>query len=162
MRSHSLKRSKKRAMISIAVLSISIIALIVIASNASAASGPKVVRGYILDSVGRTVEGADVTVNIINASTKEVVSTLSETTNATGFYSVTFGPSDWEIGDDIEVIATYNAAQESNSTTATDYPVQYVNVTYAFEIPEFGSMVGFLASAGIIGIVGWAAIKKKE
>jgi len=149
-------------MISIAILSISIIALIVVSSNASAASGPKVVRGYVWDSVGRTVEDADVTVNIRYAAGDAVRSTLSDTTDSSGFYSVTFGPSDWDIGDRIEVIATYNAAQESNSTTAIDSPLQYVNVTYSFEIPEFGSMVGFLASAGIIGIVGWVAIRKKE
>jgi len=124
--------------------------------DASAGDGLKIVRGYVWDKVGRTVEGADVTVNIRWASDDTVRSTLTEATNSDGQYSLTFGMSDWDIGDRIQTIATYNSAQEDNSTIATSsnvWPIQYLNVTFAFEIPQFGSTLGLVIAGGAIGAV---------
>ena len=134
--------------------------IVISPSIVTAADHPKTVRGYIWDNVGNELEGASVTINIKDGET--VVSTDSDTADSDGFYSVVFFSPEWDIGNTIEVIANYLSTEEINSTTADDSVVQYVNVSYSFEIPEFGSMAGFLASAGVIGIVGWAAIRKKE
>jgi len=129
---------------------------LVVSDDASAGDGLKIVRGYVWDKVGRAVEDADVTVNIRLASDDTVRSTMTETTDSVGWYSVTFGMSDWDIGDRIETIATYNSVQEDNSTTATSsniWPIQYLNVTFAFEIPQFGSTLGLVIAGGAVGMV---------
>lgn len=141
------------------VFTLTVVAMMIAPAIVSGASGPKQVRGYVWDSAGRDVEGADVTVNIRDP---DIRATLSDTTDATGYYSVTFGPSDWDIGDTIEVIATYLSNQETNSTSANSNPFQWVNVTYTFEIPEFGSIVGFLVAGSLLGIVATVFLVRKR
>ncbi len=129
-------------------------AVLLVAGNSAAEIYPKGVRGYVWDSEGRAVEAADVTVNIKDGAT--VVATLTDVTDAVGYYSVTADPADWEVGYTIEVIAEFNSNQESNSTVALsfeDAPYQWVNVTFTFEIPEFGGMTGLLVAGGAIGAV---------
>lgn len=115
---------------------------------AYAADGPKQVRGIVWDAVYNELEGADVIVTIRDPSIR---ATLSDITDANGYYSVTFGPSDWDIGNTIEVNATYDSNQETNSTSAIDSPSQWVNVTIAgFVIPEFGDIGMLIAVIGLL------------
>jgi len=143
------------------IIAVAVAAIMIAPAIVSGASGPKQVRGYIWDNTGRDLEGADVTVNIRYPDTS-LRSTLSDTSDANGYYSVTFGPSDWDIGNTIEVISTYDSNQETNSTSANANPFQWVNITYPFGIPEFGSTLGILVAGGFLGAVSIAMLSRKK
>lgn len=146
------RRSRNRFVFPIisAIVIVSIlISALLFAPHASAGDGPKTVLGYVYDQNGDPIPGANVTINMRRPD-NSIRSTLwYDATDSDGFYSVTFfdlGGSPWEIGDTIEVIALYGADSASNTTIATpsnDYPVQYVNVTIAIIIPEFGFFGSF-------------------
>lgn len=153
-------RSSVTLAVSIAVLMTAMAALL----PSQAAAGPQdiSVRGYVWDSQYRDVEGADVVINIKDGET--VRSTDSDISDVNGYYSVMFAAADWEVGDTIEVIFTFESKQDTNWTTATDDVAQYVNMTFGFEIPEFGSLLGLALAAVALGVVGTAAMviwKKK-
>jgi hypothetical protein len=69
---------------------------------------------------------------------------------------------EWDIGDMIQVIATFDSKQEPNSTVATSVGPQWVNISFKFVIPEFGSYLGLLIAGGAIGIVGIAVVSMKR
>jgi hypothetical protein len=131
-------------------------AWILVAGNGMAETFPKVVRGFVWDSEGRTVEAADVTINIKDGGS--TIATYTETTTSIGFYSLTVASEDWDVGNTIELIASFGGNQDSNSTIATSAPIQYVNMTFTFEIPEFGSMAGFIVTGGLLGAVAVVAL----
>lgn len=134
-------------------LSVALVAMFLVSYGASAATGPKQVRGYVWDVDGRLVQGISVTINVRWASDDTVRSTLTDTSDENGYFSVSFGPSDWDIGDRIQVIGTHESNQQSNSTTADDLPFQWCNVTFPYAIPEFGSVIGFAIAGGLIAAV---------
>lgn len=135
------------------VLAVALVAMFLVSYGADAATGPKQVRGYVRDVDGKFIEDIPITFNVRWASDDTVRSTLTDTSDETGYYSVTFGPSDWDIGDRIQVIATHGGNQESNSTTANSVAFQWCNVTFPYAIPEFGSMVGFVIAGGLVAAV---------
>lgn len=145
-------RARRLATVIPVIIAIAFAAMYLLSGFAQAASGPKVVRGYIRDNEGTVLQNADVTINILYPDTS-LRSTLSDTSDSSGFYSVTFGNSDWDIGNTIQVIATYSSNQERNSTLANANPVQYVNVTYPYVIDEFGSALGLIMAGGAIAAV---------
>ena len=119
----------------------------------SAGDFPKLVLGYVWDAAGTPLEDADVTVNIREPDTS-IRATMTDQTDSGGQYTVTFAPEDWELGDTIETIAVYLGNQESNtSDPITSEGLQWVNVSYAFEIPEFGSSAGLMIAGALIGAV---------
>lgn len=134
-------------------LSVALVAMFLVSYGASAATGPKQVRGYVRDVDGRLIQGISVTINVRWASDDTVRSTLTDTSDETGYFSVSFGPSNWDIGDRIQVIGTHQSNQQSNSTTADDLPFQWCNVTFPYAIPEFGSVIGFAIAGGLIAAV---------
>jgi len=137
-----------------------LVASIVAPTGASAAPGtfPKIVRGWIWDSAHNPVNNAQVTVQSVNGTT--VLDTNTTTTNAAGWYSVGFNPGKWDtwLGNRFNITATCPSGQERNFTAVTNAVFQYLNVTYTFEIPEFGNTVGLLATAGILGGVAAVAV----
>lgn len=136
-------------------------AVLASSGQTSAGDGNKIVRGYIWDSAYRNVSDASVVVTIWDPTKTVQRASLSDTSDEDGFYSIWFGPSDWYVGDLIEVVCTYSGNQETNSTTATSsipLPYQYINITYPFEIPEFGSVVGLILAGGAIGAVAMVAL----
>ena len=155
------KRSKAVSTVMIVAVILSI-GMLLAPGIVSAASGPKNVRGTVWQNNGSKLVGADVTVNIRWASDDSIRSTLSDTTDGNGFYSVTFAPALWDIGDRIEVISTFSTKQESNSTGAISAPVQYINVTYTYEIPVFDSIWGFAIAGGALAVVGVALLAWKK
>jgi hypothetical protein len=155
-------RSAHFAVVLTTVLLALVASALMTSNEALAATGPKAVRGYIWDDHGNLVEGADVTVNILAQSDSSVRATEADTTLADGEYFVTFSLDEWDVDDMIEVIATYNTVQEPNSTAATVSGLQWVNVSFDFEIPEFGSYLGLLIAGGAIGIVGIAVVSMKR
>lgn len=139
-----------------AVIAIVFAALFLAAGNSLAADTVKNVRGFVWDSEGRAVEGAEVVVSIKDGETTR--SSTSEPTDSIGFYSVSFAEECWDIGNTIEVIAEFDGKEEMNSTGATSNTLQWVNVTFEFEIPEFGSMTGLLVTGGLLGAVAVVAL----
>lgn len=152
-------------------VAIALVAMFVMSQSVQAATGPKAVKGYVRDVDGNFINDIPITVNIRRASDNTVRATLTDTSKYVevdgedwnGYYGVTFGPSDWDVGDTIEVIATHSS-QESNSTVATIVPFQWVNVTFPYAIPEFGSIIGFAVAGGLIAAVAvvFLAVKKKK
>ncbi|MBE0517769.1 MAG: hypothetical protein IH630_00905 [Thermoplasmata archaeon] len=161
------KRIRKRSThfaVALTTVAFALIASSLMVSNgALAAIAPKQVKGYIWDSAGRPADGTDVTINILRQSDSSIRATMSETVGASGYYSVSFDPDEWDIGDTIQVIATYESAQQPPvSVVATSVPYQWANVTFLFEIPEFGSYLGLLLAGGAIGAVGIAVVAMKR
>jgi hypothetical protein len=155
----------RRTGITLSVLTVAIVILTAILASSyqtSAGDGVKVVRGWVWDNAGRNVTDASVVVTVWEDDTKtNQRSTDSELTDADGFYSLQFGPSDWYVGDYIEVVCTYEGDQDWNFTYAVSSlvaPFQYVNITYDFEIPEFGSLIGLILAGGAIGAVAMVAL----
>jgi hypothetical protein len=134
-------------------------ALALVADNSEAALFPKNVRGYVKDNVGNPVQNAPVTINIRWAYDNDIIrATYTATTGTDGLYSKSVLGADWDVGDLIEVIATnpHNSDQEDNSALADNTAMQYIDVTFPYEIPEFG--IGFLglvlagAAAAAVGV----------
>jgi hypothetical protein len=127
-----------------------------LADNASAGDGPKIVRGYVYDSDGSAVQGANVTIKILVGVGPAVKSTAYyDSTGADGLYSCTFGYDKWVIGDTIETTGKFSVYQTTNSTIAEESmtrPIQFVNVTLAFQIPEFTGMLFSSASFSILAL----------
>jgi len=97
----------------------------------------KVVFGHVNDSLLNPVPGAGVTVTAKIDSTVHKISTT--TTDNSGFYTVTFGLSDWFVNDIIQVDVTYDSLSATNSTVANANSSQTVDVQFAEAIPEFNS-----------------------
>ncbi|MGB2582329.1 MAG: hypothetical protein WBD03_07660 [Thermoplasmata archaeon] len=131
-------------------------AMLFVPAQTDAASQGTFVRGWIWDSEYRNVTGASVVVNMTDGGS--TVSSKSDTTDEEGFYSVGFLLSEWDVGNEIWIIVTYEGKQDTNHTPAIDSLVQYVNLTYTFEIPEFGSVTGMAVAAFALGGVGVAAM----
>ena len=131
--------------------------LVLVSNTAMAGTGPKIVQGTVKDSAGTILVGASVLIEIVRPdNTVRANHTMS--TNSSGGYRWTFAISDWEIGDKINVTSDYLGNVANNWTTATIMPTQWVNITYTYEIPEFGSMTGLLVAAGAIGLVACVAL----
>jgi hypothetical protein len=140
-------------------VAVSIVAMFLLAQSANAALWPKNVRGTVWDNTGRPVPDTPITINILRQSDNSIRATYTATTNSEGFYSKSVLAADWDAGDTIQVIATHGADQRSNSSIANANPVQYVNVTFPYEIPEFGpGLMGILASGAAIMGVGVALL----
>ncbi len=146
----------RRCAVTLMVVAIAAIALMpMFSQSVSAATVPKGVRGYVEDSVGNRLDGALVVVNIrAQADYDTIRATGSDTTGSDGYYSVTFAMGEWDIGDTIQVIATYDSHQHSNETTADAGAIQDVWVVFPYEIPQFGSLWGTMIAVGAIGAVG--------
>ena len=143
-------------------------AITVLPDRTAAGDGLKIVRGNVWDDSWNAVPGADVTVNIMYASTTSIRATQVDVTNETGVYSVTFGMTDWDVGDTIETTASIASYQNSNTTTATSSniePIQYVNVTLTgYVIPEFGSgtVLAIVGTTGIMLAIAFSSARRRR
>lgn len=125
--------------------------------NASAEGpNPLTVRGIIYDSVGRTVENADVTVTMYNGAAP--VSTHTDVSDSIGFYSTSFLVTEWEVGYNVVVVAVYEGSPEDATSVAPNANTLDVDVHFTFEIPEFGSGWGLLVSGLTVGAVAVVAV----
>jgi len=113
-----------------------------------AATGPKVVTGLVYTSGGSTPAiGATVIATVWDGSTFRA--SQSETTDSSGFYSITFGPSDWDVGNNIVVGATLGSDVGGGEVIADDSYSQTVNISLGTVVSEFGAPAVLLA-AGIV------------
>lgn len=118
----------------------------------------KVVMGVVRDVAANPLVGADVTVSMMDGNT--VIATKSAQTDSSGSYSVSFEWSEWEPGYTIEATAEYNSLQEVTDSAADASSPQQVDIAYPFEIAQFGSLIGFLAAAALVGIVGAVLVRR--
>lgn len=126
-------------------------------SNASAGPFPLSVAGYIYNMYGDPVNGADVTVTILNGGTP--VSSDTDSSDAAGYYSTLFLSGDWEVGYDIEVVAVYmGSAPEMATDVAPNANSIQIDVHFTFEIPEFGAEWGLLVAGVAVGAVAVVAV----
>lgn len=120
--------------------------------NASAdGPNPLIVRGVIYDSVGSTVDGVEVTVTMYNGVAP--VSTHTDVSDSVGFYSTSFLVTEWEVGYIVVAVAVYEGSPEDATAIAPNANTLDVDVHFTFEIPEFGSEWGLLASGLTVGAV---------
>ena len=138
-----------------ATLVLGFVLIAVSSEQGSAATWPKNVRGYVEDSAGTRIEGANVTVEMWNGITLRKT-LYCDATDSDGFYQVTFAMGDWDEGNTIEVTARLGIDSATNSTTADALPMQYIDVTLGIVIPEFGALLGSpltFVSIGLAAIV---------
>jgi len=139
------------------IVALSVLAFsVAVPANCAAATDPVTVRGYIYDLAGNVVEGASVTVSMKDGET--VVSTKTDESDASGYYSTLFLAVEWNLGNTVYVVAEFSGNQQPNSTVATDDPVIPVDVHFTFEIPEFGFDAGLLVAGLGIGAVAVGAL----
>lgn len=141
----------------VSIVALSVLAFsVAVPANCAAADSPVFVRGYIYDSEGRLVEGASVTVSMKDGET--VISTKTDNSDSSGFYSTTFLAVEWDVGNTVYVIAEFSGNQQPNWTVAIDTEEIYVDVHFTFEIPEFGFDAGLLVAGLGIGAVAVGAL----
>jgi len=98
---------------------------------------PLNVRGHIYDPSFNPVAGADVTIESWNGAT--LVQTMTDTSDVSGLYSVTFASNEWDAGYTISVTADDGSDIVTNSTVISSDAVVllFINVTMTTAIPEF-------------------------
>ena len=150
--------SDKRNKRLLTVLALELVLLTMVGMAFDSASRPAfsgignyTVVGYVTDSAGRPVEGADVAVTIEQTST-----TLHCVTGTDGFYQVEFSESEWNDNDDITVVATFGGQATETGVCDQDTTYSQIDVQFTFEIPEFGSSLGFLVA--IVSLAGMALL----
>ncbi len=130
------------------------------ATDVSAETVIKIIDGHVYDPNGDPLEGADVSVSIYNGATW--INTYSTTTDQDGFYTITIAPSDWNVGYNITVEATFNSEQVSDTIVADATFGQTVDLQFPLGIPQFGTIIGFFVAAGLIAVVAIVFLKKKR
>ncbi len=144
---------------------LALVAASLILSNHAAALGPLLVYGYVTDDAGRPIQQAHVIVTTYDEGV--VVWTLSNTTNEDGFYLVTFGGMEgqWDVGFTVIAVAQLDGGGQADSAEVTIVdvgPMLQVDVQFPYEIPQFGSSIlGFVAAAGIVGVLAVYLLPKK-
>ena len=103
---------------------------------------PVNVRGYVEDLAHNKIQGANVTVEMVNTASVVTATRWYDSTLSSGLYTVSFEGSYWDPGFTIRVTARYGSDTGQSSATATIDPIQWVNVTMSITIPEFGGLLG--------------------
>jgi hypothetical protein len=125
---------------------------------------PRPVAGYIYDAVGVPVNGASVTVKMINL-VGTVTETQTQTTASDGFYSVSFAQANWDINYTIRIEATKNAQTGINETaclSVDDMPIQWLDATLGTIIPELSSYAPVVVSGFMMVSLAVIASRRRE
>lgn len=133
-------------------------------------SFPLLVRGYVRDNAGNHLEGAYVTVNLRDGNdVNKIKYTQSDQTDEEGFYGkVAFDPQEtpWENGDKVQVIASWHgnlAESWGEANYDPNHPILWINVTYMFEIDEYGSgAIGLVVAGGFVAAVSVVLLTKRK
>lgn len=142
-----------------AALVLIVLAAAVLPVATQAATHPKQVRGYVYDQDGRKVANAQVTVTMKDGVTQ--VSAKTDTSDSAGYFACDFGLTEWNIGNQIVVTATFSSLQATNSTEVycDDAFLQWENITFPYEIPELGNgFTGILITGLLLGGIAIAAL----
>jgi hypothetical protein len=124
------------------------------------ATVPKPISGHIYDSGSSPVAGA--VVHVASKLGSTTYANLTTTSDSNGFYVVTFASSDWDIGNTIEVYATYGSYSAINTTTANAAPAQVVDVHFSVVIPEFTSFPVVAVMTVAVSLIGIRLRKGKN
>ena len=161
-------RGSLSAKMLVAVLMGSIVLMIPLTAMSNPAhimapTGPLTVYGYVYDFYGQPVEGASVVVT----DTRTHVS-VGGTTDSDGLYQASpeFSTSEYDLGDTLEVVANYDSHIQSTSDVVTqemiDMGLAQIDVHYTYEIPEFGSVIGYAVAGILVGMVAVVAIGTRK
>lgn len=115
--------------------------------------GPLVVRGTVYDVVDTPIPDCPIVVNLYDKN-MALIQTLNDVTDETGYYSVTFGVNQWEIGGMVYVIAQIDGQAQAHTVIGCNDPVITIDLQFNFAIPEFGSGIGgILIAVFTIGMI---------
>ncbi len=120
----------------------------------------KFVDGYVRDSGAKPLP--NVTVMITFRSGPDIRSIKYVDTNESGYYSAVALEDDWSPGDRIEVSSYYGNETALNISTAGDYPYQEVDLTFAAEVPEFGTVFGAVGVAASFALMACFIIRRRR
>jgi hypothetical protein len=112
--------------------------------------GPLIVDGTVYSSAGGVVDGAAVVVTIYNGTTYRGVQ--STTSDPSGFYTVTFANSEWDIGYKVFVAATKGSDSGLNSTFVS-FDFETIDVKLGTVIPELGGPAMTALTVSAIGMM---------
>jgi hypothetical protein len=110
--------------------------------------------------MGTPIPGAHVSVTIKNGEV--VIVTKTTTTDAYGYYVVTFDQDEWGIGYTIDVTAEYGEVQQTETIEADGSTAQTVDIQFPFEIAQFGNWLGFLLAGALVGVVAMTFLKRRR
>jgi len=126
-------------------------------------TGPLTVWGYVYDFSGQPLQGANVVVTVDRTG-----ATSSGVTGSDGRYQASpdFSTSEYDILDTIRVVANYNSNEQVNTSTVPvdidDTGVMQVDVHYTYEVPEFGTMLGFMVASALVGMIAIYSVSKRK
>jgi hypothetical protein len=131
-------------------------------AQVSAGVGNLTVYGFIRDTGGMPLEGAEVTVDNLDKSETP----LTDTSEPDGLYQVDFNDADWDIGDTIRTTVEHPSyEQESEEEVVTSdnasSGLMQIDVQFSYAIPEFGSFAGVLVASVLMGALAVYKVRKK-
>ena len=122
--------------------------------------GTFIVDGTVRDNAGRPMQ--DVPVVVVSKHGETVVSTVYGVTDESGFYTVTLPTQTVDYDHTIIATATYDGNQESEQAVPVDEFGLTIDLQFPFEIPQFGTILGFLAAAAVVGAVAVYLLPRKR
>ena len=141
-------RRREYLLAMVVVTSLALLAPSFFSANAQGATINKTVLGTVSDHDGHPLASAQVTVEIWGGywpAQDFFRISSSTTTNALGYYEVTFSSNFWDPHNTIKVIVTYGSDQKTTKVEANADQYQEVNMPLNLTIPEFRGPLGLLA-----------------
>jgi parallel beta-helix repeat protein len=120
----------------------------------------KMIKGQVRDEMDTPIPGAQVSVTIKNGEV--VIVTKTTTTDANGYYVVTFDQDEWGIGYTIDVTAEHGEVQWTETIEADGSTAQTVDIQFPFAIAQFGNWLGFLLAGALVGVFAMIFLKRKR
>ncbi len=153
--------SRGRILAGVVLLSLVIMPLLMIAAPLVRGDfvGTFIVDGTVKDNAGRPIK--DVPVVVVSKDGSTVVNTQFATTDTDGFYTVTFPTETVDLGHWIIATATSGGEQVSGNVTVDNDFGLTIDLQFPFEIPQFGTIIGFLAVAAIVGVLAVILLPRK-
>jgi len=122
---------------------------------------PYVVDGKVYEGdTSHPIEGAEVSVTMYHSD--ETNDTLNTTTAEDGQYSVAFDYGDYEVGDTIEVVATYDGRQqtETDIVKGDDPGGKTIDVIIPYLIPQLKGTIGVTLGMFVVAVIALVALRK--
>ena len=123
--------------------------------------GPLIVRGTVYDVNSVPIPDCPILVKLFDKN-MILTQTLTDVTDSIGYYSVTFGVNEWEVGGMITVIAQIDGQAEAHSVIGGCDPIITIDLQFNFAIPEFGGVGGILMAMFAIGMIVMWFMRPKE
>lgn len=166
MYGHPHRRGDRRLAIAVILVSLLLLTLvatlrstIVLRSGTADGITPLIVFGYVNDSSGNPVEGADVTVTVtgtIDPAPSQFTMSIVD-----GFYSVSFNGTDWNTGDTVKVIASFGGESGENQILADSGNLE-INVTLVATIPELHGSASLMLTVGAMAALVLLVVRRRR